>query len=143
MARAPKQPKEIEYAFYVYRRTDERTGELCTVFEIQTTKEFTSFRYELDVVESYDKEKKEFVFNIGGMSAPVSLLPGVGSAQGVHEHPDLKAGSYKIKFIKPPRQTNLFTLKLAKNEITVTRRASKSKPFINIHIGAPEQIVVQ
>lgn len=58
MARAPKQPKEIEYAFYVYRRPDERTGELCTVFEIQTTKEFTSFRYELDVVESYDKEKK-------------------------------------------------------------------------------------
>ncbi|HET7152212.1 MAG TPA: hypothetical protein VFJ29_00460, partial [Candidatus Kapabacteria bacterium] len=95
------------------------------------------------IVESYDKENKEFTFTIGGMNAPASLLPGTGAAQGVHSHPELKAGIYKIKIVKPPRQTNLFTLKITKNDITVTRRASKSKPFINTHIGAPEQIVTQ
>src|SRR5690348_14906330 len=127
MTRAPKPPKEIEYIFYAYQRGDERTGETHTVFDIQTTKEFTSFRYELNVEEAYDKQTKEFVFRNGGMRAPESLLPHTGTAQGVHEHPDMKAGTYKIKIIKSPRQINLFTLRLAKGEISVKRLSSKSK----------------
>jgi len=53
MTRSPKLPKEIEYSLYVYQRAEERDGAAYIVFDVQTTKEFTSFRYELHVDESF------------------------------------------------------------------------------------------
>jgi hypothetical protein len=137
MTRSPKLPKEIEYSLYVYQRAEERDGAAYIVFDVQTTKEFTSFRYELHVDESFDKEAKEFVFTIGGMRTPSSLLPGIGTAQRKYEHTDLKSGTYKIKIVNPTGETNLFTLHLSKSELSTTRRASKDKPFIEIHTADP------
>jgi len=138
MQRAPIPTNESEYTLYVFHRADEITGARVTVFTIQTTREFANFRYGLHVEASYSPQSKVFSFTIGGISAPASLLPGTGSAQGVHAYPDLKPGEYFIKVHKGKTETNEFVLHVEKDGLRVTPSPSTSKQFITAAIGESE-----
>lgn len=137
MQRAPIPPKDIEYAVYIYRRTEERTGDVYTVFNFQTTREFTNFRYALNVEASFDADEREFTFIIGGIGIPSSLMPSIGTAQGVHTYTNLKPGEYKITIMKGKGKTNIFTLHSSNNSLKIETRPLKTKPFINTFAGAP------
>jgi hypothetical protein len=138
MQRTPVQPKETEYILFIFRRPEERSGVVYTVFNLQTTREFTNFRYGLNVDASYDPAKKEFTFIIGGIKAPASLLPGTGTAQGVHAHPALQSGDYVVTVKKERSEVNHFTLHAAKDTLAITRLNPKAKPFIDVMIGEPQ-----
>ncbi|MEK7262967.1 MAG: hypothetical protein AAB071_00470 [Bacteroidota bacterium] len=109
-----KKPPETllaEYRFIIQTRFDENSQKEFSVFILETTRIFRSFRYHLLVKERH--EKKSFSFAIEGLSMSRLSIPETGPAQFVLELPLLK-GEYNFSVFDLNKVESSFTIKFAK-----------------------------
>ncbi|HTP80698.1 MAG TPA: hypothetical protein VMM57_09870 [Bacteroidota bacterium] len=116
-----------EYTLDVYPRYDEATRERTTVFLVQTTRIFVSFRYE--ILLTSEVKPGEIHLDILGLHAPSILMPESGPARGIREFAGL-SGSYILAVRKQDKSINEFEMRFGKERIDVLRKPAK--PFIDV-----------
>ena len=79
--------KEVEYRCILGKAFDEITGIEYSTFSFETSKEFSSFRYEIAV--RYRVEPGNIVFRVLGMTATRMMMPSFGTAKSVLKVPHL------------------------------------------------------
>ena len=124
MPRKKRQHKP-EYSLHVFRHFDERVRKDLQVFLVQTTKEFTSFNYEilLDVAV----QDRAIHLKILGLQTTSLLMPSVGPARGRRDFTDL-AGSYVLKIKKLDGEMNEFQLDVSPSKLDI--KGAPASPFI-------------
>lgn len=128
-----KKKREPEYTLNVFHHHDERTNKSSTVFLVQTTKIFVSFRYEILLDAELTGNKIDLY--IVGLHAPVLLMPGTGPAQGRKEYEGLK-GNYVVRVTKQDKSSNDFELEITPTSISI--RKEPENPFVLISTDAVE-----
>lgn len=122
-----KKQRDPEYSLHIFHHYDERVRKTLQVFLVQTTKEFTSFNYEilLDVAV----EDRVIQLRILGLRTTPLIMPGIGPARGRRDFTDLR-GSYLLSVIKLDGETNEFQLEM--NSSSVTIGGTPSSVFITV-----------
>jgi hypothetical protein len=82
-------PTLMEFTLTLRLRHEEATGITWTVFRFATTRQFTSFRYEIDLDDRLDEPTRAIDFRLRGVNAPTNLMPGSGAAEKEICYPDL------------------------------------------------------
>jgi hypothetical protein len=88
-------PSLAEFTLTLRLRRDEASGRSWTVFRFATTREFQSFRYEIQVEDHFDPATRTIDFRIRGVTAPATLMPSAGSAIRELAYPEL-SGVYRV-----------------------------------------------
>jgi hypothetical protein len=111
-----KKQHDPEYSLHIFHHYDERVRKTLQVFLVQTTKEFTSFNYEilLDVAV----EDRVIQLRILGLRTTPLIMPGIGPARGRRDFTDLR-GSYLLSVIKLDGVTNEFQLEMNPSSIAI------------------------
>ncbi|MBI3004566.1 MAG: hypothetical protein HYY49_04030 [Ignavibacteriales bacterium] len=112
MARRKK--PEAEYRLNIFYHEDRQTKERKLVFLFRTIQEFVSFNYEILLEDTV--EGNTLHFNIAGLNAPSSLMPGTGAAHGKREYSDLN-GAYTLVVKKLDGTTNAFRLAVSPERV--------------------------
>ena len=73
-------PTLTEFTLTLRLRHDQESGITWTIFTFATVREFRSFRYEIQLEESFDPAARTFDFRIQGVQAPKNLMPSSGRA---------------------------------------------------------------
>jgi hypothetical protein len=122
-----KKQRDPEYSLHIFHYYDERVRKTLQVFLVQTTKEFTSFNYEilLDVAI----EDRVIQLRILGLRTTPLIMPGIGPARGRRDFTDLR-GSYVLSVIKLDGETNEFQLELNASSIAIG--GTPTTPFITV-----------
>ena len=120
-----KKKRDPEYALHVFHHFDERARKVLQVFLVQTTKEFTSFNYEilLDVAV----QNKAIHLKILGLQTTPLLMPAAGPARGRRDFTDL-AGSYVLNIMKLDGEMNEFQLDVTPSNLVI--KGAPAAPFI-------------
>jgi hypothetical protein len=122
-----KKKRDPDYTLNIFHYYDEKTRRNVVVFLIQTTKIFTSFRYEIlfeDKLDGHDINLK-----ITGLHVPELLMPQVGPAQGRRDYTNLE-GTYSIIVTKQDKTINEFSVDISPSKIDIKHKPQK--PFILI-----------
>lgn len=122
-----KKKVEPEYSLNIFRRKDERSKKRHIVFLLRTTKEFTSFRYEILLDQKLKGNAIEF--RILGIHAPELLMPSTGPALAQREFDDLR-GRFELTVTKLDGQSNRFSVDFAPREISV--KSITPTPFVSV-----------
>lgn len=123
--------KEVEYRCIIGKAFDEITGIEYSTFSFETSKEFSSFRYEIAV--RYRVEPGNIVFRVLGMTATRMMMPSFGTAKSVLKVPHLQPGIYNVHFIKSDGNECEFILELKKGGFHILKPIPR-KRFIDILI---------
>lgn len=134
LSKKGRKAREQEYIFRVFRLFDNRKQKPEIIFCIETVKQFVNFRYK--ILFSFSKIKHILRFEIKGLDAPSTLMPGTGSAIGSLTENDL-SGKYHIQIVDLDGTTNEFLADFKKNVIQL--RMLSKEPFI---IGSTEPIEI-
>jgi len=120
-----KKQRDPEYSLHVFHHFDERVRKVLQVFLVQTTKEFTSFSYEilLDVAVQH----KAIQLKILGLQTTPLLMPSIGPARGRRDFTDL-AGSYVLNIMKLDGEMNEFQLDVTPSNLVI--KGAPVAPFI-------------
>jgi hypothetical protein len=126
MPRKTKQ-RDPEYSLHVFHHFDERIRKVLQVFLVETTKEFTSFNYEilLDVAV----QNGAIQLKILGLQTTALLMPSVGPARGRRDFTDL-AGSYVLNIMKLDGEMNIFQLDVTPSNLVIA--GAPASPFITV-----------
>ncbi len=89
-------PALSEFRLTLQLRHEEAEGKTLTCFRFETTREFQTFSYEIDVNDTIDQEKREIHFALEGVTAPTQSLAVTGPAAKEICYPQLE-GSWKIR----------------------------------------------
>ena len=120
---ASQKKRDPDYTLNIFHYYDEKTKRNVVVFLIQTTKIFTSFRYEIlleDKLAGYDINLK-----ITGLHIPELLMPQVGPAQGRRDYADLE-GTYRVIATKQDKTINEFSVDISPSTINIKHKPQKS-----------------
>ncbi len=123
--------KEVEYRCYIGKMFDDVSGREFTTFSFETSKEFSSFRYEIAV--RYKVEPGILVFRVLGMTATRMMMPSFGTARSILKVPHLIPGQYLVTFIKSDGSECEFMLEYAKKGFQILKPIPR-KRFIDLII---------
>ncbi len=123
-------PKEHEYVLNITQNYDEIKKKSYISFKFNTTKEFLTFQYILNIEKKFSGS--ELYFNIMGFNAPIGELSNYGYAGYEYRMYDYKPGEYQIIVDKRDSDTSKFKLILQK---------SKADPIKITHI--PKKTFIQ
>jgi hypothetical protein len=123
--------KEVEYRCIIGKAFDEITGIEYTSFSFETSKEFSSFRYEIAV--RYRVEPGNIVFRVLGMTATRMMMPSFGTAKSVLKVPHLQPGVYTVTFHKSDGSESQFVIEYKKGGFHILKPIPR-KRFIDIII---------
>jgi hypothetical protein len=117
----------VEYRLLITPKIKEREKRKVILLALRTTKEFSSFRYEIIVEDLI--EGNTIYLKIHGLKAPQVGLPATGPAVYRAEYPRLR-GQYSLVVTKLDREENAFTIVITDTSITV--KESPEKKFVEI-----------
>lgn len=108
---------------------DELTKKYITTFRLETSQTYTTFSYDIDVVETF--QDNHITFKLIGLKTPKFLLAGGGAATFEKRYESLK-GNYTIEIIGIDKRKTVFELSISKHKIKVIKKPEKK--YINICI---------
>lgn len=127
--RSPRQnPRELyEYLLLLTRLYNNRKKRIVTRMMVRTVKEFSHFRYILDVDARV--EGRSITVDIQGLRAPEFTVPDVGPATFETEFDNLE-GVYDVMVRKLGKERNLFRINVAPEHVVVEQ--SPEQRFVNL-----------
>jgi hypothetical protein len=118
---------EAEYRLLITPQFNEREQKYKTLFLLETTQLFSSFKYDLSVSEEI---KGKFLhYRILGLKPPLLSLPSSGRAQYTREFGDLR-GTYEVKVAGLDGSTSSFAVRIVPERVTLIKKPSKG--FIEV-----------
>lgn len=117
------------FNLFISSKYNELSKKYITTFRLETSQTFTTFRYEIDVEETF--HENHITFKLIGLKTPRLLIPGGGPATFEKEYASLK-GKYLLKIIGIDERENIFEINISKNKIKLLKEPKKN--FININI---------
>jgi hypothetical protein len=132
---ANKKKRDPDYSLNIFHHYDEKIKRNVTVFLVQTTKIFVSFRYEILLEEGLIDH--EINLRITGLHIPELLMPQTGPAQGRCDFTNLN-GLYKLIVTKQDKTINEFSVQISPAKIDIKHRPRA--PFIIVS-GDPVNLV--
>ena len=123
---------EFEYELWLSYEHDIFEDKFYVLFDIRTTKIFEHFIYRINATQKVDLEKKEIIFNIEGLSAPVIDLSHSGFSSYQYQLYGFKKDIYALKIMKNGKNTLSYQIKFTKKEIKILKKPQKS--FIKLII---------
>jgi hypothetical protein len=124
--------KEVEYRCIVGRLIDDMTGLEYSTFSFETSKEFSSFRYEIAV--RYKVEPGNLVFRVLGMTATRMMMPAFGTAKSLLKVPTLPLGKYTVTILKSDGSENVFYIEHTRKGFQILKPIPR-KRFIDMVIS--------
>ncbi len=114
----PKKKKKntVEFLLFISPQYDETRRKETTLFLLETTKEFSTFKYSIVVKETV--QDKTLRFEILGLKTPEVTMPAFGPARKKITIDDLH-GTYDVVVTKLDGMENHFTLKVSKRGVAV------------------------
>lgn len=113
-----KKAREVEYRILITPQFDELRQKHTTLFLLETTKSFASFRYELSVQEQ--TEGKTIRYKVLGLKAPQLSLPESGHAQYTREYENLK-GTYTVTVEGLDKRESTFAVRISLASVRITK----------------------
>lgn len=108
---------------------NELNKKYITTFRLETSHTFTTFRYDIDVEETF--YENQINYKLVGLKTPQLLVPGGGPAAFEKEYASLK-GKYVLKITGLDNRENIFEINVSKNKIKIL--TTPNDVFININI---------
>jgi hypothetical protein len=124
--------KEVEYRCIVGKMIDDMTGLEYSTFSFETSKEFSSFRYEIAV--RYKVEPGNLVFRVLGMTATRMMMPAFGTAKSLLKVPTLPLGKYTVTILKSDGSENVFYIEHTRKGFQILKPIPR-KRFIDVVIS--------
>lgn len=124
--------KEFEYELLLSYNSDLLADKIFVLFDFRTTKIFEHFIYRINATQKVDLQKKEIIFNIEGLSAPVIDLSHSGYSSYTFQLYDFKKDTYTIKILKNGKSPFSYQIRFTKKEIKIIKKPKKS--FIKLII---------
>ncbi|MDP2207939.1 MAG: hypothetical protein Q8K98_04085 [Bacteroidota bacterium] len=118
-----------ELDLFLSSNYNELTKKYVTTFRLETSQIFTTFRYEIDVEETF--HDNQITFKLIGLKTPRLLIPGGGPATFEKKYASLK-GNYIVEIIGIDKRKNVFEISISKYKIKVIK--TPEEKFINICI---------
>jgi hypothetical protein len=121
--------KAFEFLFTIFPTYDELNKIDLITIQIQTVQEFTNFRYELQVKETFNEDGMNF--QIKGIKTPDLLIPSGGPAVFSQTYQRFE-GEKQLSIVNMEGTVNSFKLKFLKNKILLSEDRDQS--FIDVVI---------
>ncbi len=118
-----------ELDLFLSSNYNELTKKYVTTFRLETSQIFTTFRYEIDVEETF--HDNHITFKLIGLKTPKLLISGDGPATFEKKIESLK-GNYIVEIIGIDKRKNVFEISISKYKIKVIK--TPKEKFINICI---------
>ena len=103
-------PKKYDYTLIISGKTDNVLKKDYISFKFQTTKEFLTFKYILNI-ETEVMDKK-ILFDIIGFEAPAGDLSNPGYAEYEYKFFDFQSGDYSVQVGRTDNDKSKFNLKI-------------------------------
>jgi len=123
----PRKKQSVEYRLLITPEFDDLHQHHTTLFVLETTRIFASFRYELSVQEQ--KNGKKIRYTILGLRPPQLSLPASGHAQFSSEYDHLR-GTYQVEIEGLDGTVNTFSVRIGKNKVQLLK--SPPAPFVEV-----------
>lgn len=117
---------EFEYELHLSYEKDLEQESNYVLFNFRTTKIFEHFIYKINASQKVDMLKKEIIFNIEGLSAPVLDLSHSGHSNYVFKLYDYKNSTYIVKILKNGKSPHTYQLRFSKKDIKIIKKPQKS-----------------
>lgn len=121
---------EHEYLIEVDTEIDAETKERMLVVRVTTSREFTSFAYDITLNLTLDQASKQVHLEVGGLSIPSVMMPSKGGAVSERRIKLMPAGTYQFTVAKKARSLST-TISIAKNGGVSAKSASNAFATIN------------
>lgn len=121
---------EHEYIIEVGAATDRETKERMLVVRVRTTREFTSFAYEITLNLTFSEASKHVHLEVGGLSIPSVMMPSNGGAVSERRIHLMPSGTYEFTIAKKGRTLST-TINVAKSGNVTAKPASNAFAAIN------------
>jgi hypothetical protein len=126
-----------EYRLSITPQFNLREQKYKTLVLLETTTFFSSFRYELLVKETMDRNSNTITYAIHGLKTPQLSLPAAGHAQFVREYEDLH-GTYTIVVRGLDGTANSFSVRISPKKVWILQ--SPTKRFVDMAVGAMREV---
>ncbi len=120
--------RDPDYTLNIFHHYDEKKKRNVTVFLVQTTKIFTSFRYEILLEDKLVDNKINL--RIIGLHVPELLMPQTGPAEGRRDYINLE-GVYKLTVAKQDKAENEFLVQISPAKIDILKKPKTQFIFIS------------
>jgi hypothetical protein len=120
-----------EYIVEVAAEIDAETREQMLVLRVTTTREFTSFAYDISLQLRLNESEKHLHLEIGGLSIPSVMMPSTGGAVSERRINLLPAGTYQLTVAKKSRTLET-SITIAKNGTVTAKAAANAFAAIRI-----------
>lgn len=117
------------FNLFISSKYNELIKKYITTFRLETSQTFTTFRYDIDVEETF--YENQINYKLVGLKTPRLLVPGGGPAVFEKEYASLK-GKYVLKIIGLDDRESIFGINVSKNKIKIL--TTPNDIFININI---------
>lgn len=118
-----------ELNLFISLNYNELTKKYITTFRLETSQTYTTFSYDIDVVETF--HDNHITFKLIGLKTPKFLIAGGGPAKFEKIYESLK-GNYIIEIIGIDKRKTVFEISISKHTIKVIKNPENK--FINICI---------
>jgi hypothetical protein len=112
-----------EYRLLIAPKFDERRQRATTLFLLETTKYFASFRYELSV--DMEVTASAVRCTVRGLKAPDLSLPAAGHARFSREFDDLR-GTYDIVVEGLDGNSNSFSVRISDTKVHLIQKPART-----------------
>lgn len=119
-----------EYLVEVGAETDRETKERMLVVRVRTSREFTSFAYDISLNLKLDQASKQVHLEVGGLSIPSVMMPSKGGAVSERRIQLMPAGTYQFTIAKKGRTLST-TINVTKSGDVTAKSASNTFAAIN------------
>jgi hypothetical protein len=130
-------PTLAEFSLTLHLRHEEATGTIWTVLRFTTERQFTSFRYEIDLDERLDQRRRAIEVRLRGVRAPANLMPGSGAATREICYANLN-GTYEVS-VNGAKQSGRFSFSVEAN--TIRLLAADAEDFIRITVAEEVELI--
>lgn len=117
---------EFEYELYLSYENDLLDENKHVLFDFRTTKIFEHFIYKINATQKVDMDKKEIIFNIEGLSAPVLDLSHSGHSNYIFKLFNFKNSTYNVKILKNGKSPHNYQVRFSKKDIKILKKPQKS-----------------
>ena len=112
-----------DYRLFITRRFNERRQITTTLFLLETTTSFASFRYELSVDVAI--KNRAISFRVLGLQAPDLSLPASGHARYLREFDGLK-GTYEVSVEGLDGKSSSFSVSISEKKVHILQRPART-----------------
>ena len=116
-----------EYRLFVTPRFNDRRHAATTLFLLETTKHFASFRYELSVDVAVTH--RTLTFRVLGLKAPNLSLPAAGHARYAREFDGLR-GTYEVTVEGLNGKSSSFSVSISDKKVHILQ--SPARTFVDL-----------